>query len=98
LRCVVLDRTKQPKTDQEQKALERQIVDRVNSNVKRVMDRLTLCSPALPPGAAPPGSAAQQQQQQQHGLALDHKVQQLVDHATRPEKVAMMNPTWMPWL
>lgn len=79
------------KTEAEQRAIEKQLGDRVNKNVAKVMDRLESCAPT------PPSQSHTSAQSHKHP-AVDQKVYELIEEAKQERKVDQMNPIWMPWL
>ena len=79
------------KNDQKMQEVERQLSDRVWSNVRFVQDRFEECSPrkvldtaaeAIKPNPDP----------------IDIKVRSLVDAATNAEKLSMMSSAYQSWL
>jgi len=92
----------------DQKKMEGMLVDRVNRNVLKVLERLTVCAPSLPTDKAPFVSPLQQgaggsgmgsaTNLAAMGGLVDSRATLLVERAAKHDYVAQMSPTWHPWL
>jgi transformation/transcription domain-associated protein len=79
------------KNDQKMQEVERQLSDRIWSNVHFVQDRFEECSPRVVEDAAAEAIKPNPD-------PIDIKVRSLINAATSAEKLSLMPPAYQPWL
>jgi transformation/transcription domain-associated protein len=77
----------QAKTDSKTQELERQLIERVSKNVYTIQSRIAECTPSSKTNSSVRNS-----------VALDKRVNDLLNSATDPEKLCMMAASYQAWL
>lgn len=80
-----------PKNDQKMQEIERQLSDRIWSNVLSVQERFEECSPRVVSDTATEATKL-------NPNPIDSNLRFLIDAATSPNQLSQMPPSFQPWL